>query len=213
MAGGAGNDTYIVDAAGDVVTEGPNKGADLIKSAVTCVLAPNVEKLTLTGTGTINGTGNVLANAITGNSTANTLSGGANNDVLNGKGGNDVLRGGAGNDTLTGGVGQDKFDFNYALDAATNVDRITDFNAVDDVIRLDDDFFVGIGPAGKVLAATAFQSGTVNVAQDADVRVIYNSGTGKLFFDSDGAGGVTATYFATLTGAPAITAADFFIIA
>src|SRR5262249_958261 len=50
----------------------------------------NVENLTLTGTGDINGTGNVLANVITGNSGDNILDGGV---------GADKMIGGAGNDT------------------------------------------------------------------------------------------------------------------
>jgi serralysin len=90
MVGGLGNDTYIVDNAGDVVTEGLNGGTDLIKSSVSWVLDENVEKLTLTGASDIDGTGNALANTLTGNSGANVLDGG--NGV-------DVLAGGLGNDT------------------------------------------------------------------------------------------------------------------
>ena len=59
MAGGAGNDTYVVDSAGDVVTEsasaGHRHGAER-RSRYT--LGANVENLTLTGSGSINGTGN-----------------------------------------------------------------------------------------------------------------------------------------------------------
>jgi Ca2+-binding RTX toxin-like protein len=58
-----------------------------------------VEKLTLTGTSAINGTGNTLDNYLTGNSAANTLTGGAGNDTLNGGTGADKLIGGTGNDT------------------------------------------------------------------------------------------------------------------
>ena len=39
----------------------------------------------------------------------------------------------------------DKFLFNTALNAATNVDTITDMTAGVDIIRLDDAFFAGIG--------------------------------------------------------------------
>jgi hypothetical protein len=42
----------------------------------------NVEKLILTGTAAINGTGNALVNTLTGNSAANTLNGGAGADTL-----------------------------------------------------------------------------------------------------------------------------------
>ena len=74
LAGGAGNDTYVV-SSGDTVTEGSNAGTDTVQSDVTWTLASNVENLTLTGTGVINGTGNTLANILIGNAAANTLSG------------------------------------------------------------------------------------------------------------------------------------------
>jgi len=77
MLGGAGDDIYGVDAAGDVVTEQAGEGSDLVQSSVTYTLGANVENLTLTGTGAINATGNALDNMLTGNSSANVLSGGA----------------------------------------------------------------------------------------------------------------------------------------
>ena len=63
MTGGAGNDTYAVDNAGDVVVEASGEGADTVSSSVTYTLAANVEDLVLTGSANLNGTGNTLANA------------------------------------------------------------------------------------------------------------------------------------------------------
>ena len=77
MQGGAGNDTYLVDNVGDVVTENASEGTDLVQSSVSFTLGTNVDNLTLTGSGNINGTGNGDANVITGNSGNNTLDGGA----------------------------------------------------------------------------------------------------------------------------------------
>jgi Ca2+-binding RTX toxin-like protein len=90
MSGGLGNDTYVVDNPGDVVTEAASAGTDAVSASVTYTLSANVENLTLTGTAAINGTGNSRANVITGNAGNNTLDGGA---------GADTLVGGAGNDT------------------------------------------------------------------------------------------------------------------
>jgi Ca2+-binding RTX toxin-like protein len=108
MIGGLGNDTYLVDSASDVITELASEGTDAVQSSATYTLSANIETLTLTGTGAINGTGNDLANTLTGNSGNNTLTGGAGNDTINGS---------AGNDTMIGGTGDD----NYTVDSASDV--------------------------------------------------------------------------------------------
>eukprot|EP01036_Dinobryon_divergens_P061756 gene61756-biopygen18830 len=90
MEGRTGDDTYVVDNAGDIVREVAGGGYDVVKSSVSYVLGDEVEDLTLTGAAAINGTGNANANRLTGN---------AGNNVLDGGAGTDVMRGGAGNDT------------------------------------------------------------------------------------------------------------------
>lgn len=103
MLGGTGNDIYVVDDAGDIVSEaaGTTGGVDTIQSNITYslvdtddtgTLGANVENLTLTGSNHINATGNTLKNRITGNDGNNSLDGGA---------GIDTLAGGLGNDTYT----------------------------------------------------------------------------------------------------------------
>ena len=109
MLGGTGNDTYIVDNTGDVVTENTDEGTDIVQSSVTYTLSANVENLTLTGTASINGTGNDLNNIITGNTGNNVLSGLAGNDTLTGSSGNDTLNGGLGSDVMTGNAGNDTY--------------------------------------------------------------------------------------------------------
>jgi VCBS repeat-containing protein len=108
MSGGYGNDTYVVDDAGDVVTEGVNRGTDTVQSSIDYTLTDNVENLTLTGTEDLHGTGNTLNNVITGNSGDNALDGKAGNDTINAGDGNDTLLGGDGNDSLNGGAGSDQ---------------------------------------------------------------------------------------------------------
>ena len=67
MAGGLGNDIYVVDNAGDVVSEAAGAGTDTVRSSVSHTLGANVENLVLTGVAAINGTGNALNNSLTGN--------------------------------------------------------------------------------------------------------------------------------------------------
>lgn len=81
LTGGDGNDTYIVDNAGDIVTEGADEGTDTVLSSVTWTLGSNFENLTLTGSGSIDGTGNAANNTLTGNEGVNTLTGGDGDDT------------------------------------------------------------------------------------------------------------------------------------
>ena len=90
LSGQGGNDTYVVDSTGDTVLESFGGGIDRVRAGISYTLAANVENLTLTGTGAIDGTGNGLANAITGNAAANRLRGGVGNDTLDGAGGDDT---------------------------------------------------------------------------------------------------------------------------
>lgn len=107
MSGGAGNDVYVVDNVGDAVLENAGEGEDTVRSSITYVLPQNVEHLTLTGSGAINGTGNSLNNTLTGNAGANVLDGGD---------GDDFIDGGAGADTMIGGMGDDSYVVNMVTD-------------------------------------------------------------------------------------------------
>jgi len=90
MSGGLGNDVYVVDSTGDVVSEAANGGTDLVRSFVSRSLGVNQENLTLLGASSINGSGNADNNVLTGNAAANTLNGLAGNDTMAGGGGNDI---------------------------------------------------------------------------------------------------------------------------
>ncbi len=206
MLGKGGDDLYIVDASGDVASESANRGTDTVRSSVTYRLRRNVEKLTLTGTAAINGEGNEHDNSITGNSAGNVLEGKAGLDTLNGKDGNDRLLGGDGNDTLVGGLGQDTFEFNAPLDESINVDRITDFNPSDDVMRLGGAFFPTLTSAGT-LQASAFLAAAV--ADDLSDRILYDPATGILRYDADGTGATAPVQFGRLAAGLAVTNADF----
>ena len=49
-------------------------------------------------------------------------------------------------------------------------------------------------------------------AADATDRIIYNSGTGNLFFDQDGTGAAAQVLFADLATGLALTNNDFFVV-
>lgn len=140
MRGGIGNDVYTVDDIGDIVIEEIGGGADAVYTRLDrYVLSANVEKLVLTGTANLAGTGNGLNNTLVGNDGANvlygldgadTLNGGLGNDTLYGGDGNDTLNGGAGADTMHGGMGDDV----YYVDSNDDIVK-EDMNSGIDTVR------------------------------------------------------------------------------
>jgi Ca2+-binding RTX toxin-like protein len=206
MFGGDDSDTYVVDNIGDVVDEsGSTGGADTIRSSIafdlrSAAVIGDVERLTLTGATAGFARGNNLDNLIIGSTAANSLAG---------FDGMDILRGGLGNDVLNGGNDADTFVFNTALNATTNRDTIQAFNPAEDVIHLENAIFTKLG-APRNLPAGFLKKG-VN-ATDANDFIVYNPANGQLSHDKDGNGAGLKVLFATLSGAPNITAADFVII-
>lgn len=146
--------------------------------------------------------GTAFADSLTGNSVANTFKA---------DGGNDMLAGGLGNDTLLGGSGKDTFFFNTTLNASSNVDRIQDFNVADDTIRLENAIFTAISGTGTLTAAQ-FVKNSSGTAADASDRIIYETDTGKLFYDSNGSAAGGSVHFVTIGTNLSLTAADFFIV-
>ena len=197
LQGYAGNDSYVVDTQGDVVVEGAGEGSrDVVFARVSYTLGAGqqIEVLsTISGSATtaIDLTGNELANELYGNNGAN------------------VLNGGLGADYLMGNGGADTFAFTTALGGG-NVDQIADF-----VVGVDKILLGGAG--GEPFAALAsgtLRAGTLVLgaaAADADDYLIYNSATGALLFDADGAGGAAAVQFATLGTGLSLTVADFLV--
>lgn len=220
LIGGAGNDTYIVDSAADVVVEAAGGGIDLVKSGISFSLAAfgEVEHLTLTGSAALNGTGNAGANTLTGNSGANVLQGSGGNDTLIGNGGNDTLAGGKGADQLSGGLGADVFRFDTApekLNGSAVVDTITDFSLSQaDRVELSSQAFTaltGSAVSGGLLAAGAFLASASGTATTSAQRILYNSSTGALSYDSDGSGATAAQAFAKLAAGLALTSSQFLV--
>lgn len=119
LVGGRGSDEYYVDNAGDVIIENAtDSGDDKVYSSVSYSLPNGVESLTLTGSLSINATGNDMSNRLIGNDGANQLIG---------NGGDDYLNGGVGVDTMSGGAGDDRYEVADAGDTVIeNVAEGTD---------------------------------------------------------------------------------------
>ncbi|WP_146348403.1 M10 family metallopeptidase C-terminal domain-containing protein [Phaeobacter marinintestinus] len=136
---------------------------------------------------------------LTGNDTGNVLIGGDGDDMING---------GLGTDYLRGDAGADGFMFN--TDLADNIDTIADFSVGEDTIHLNNAIFSGLEVGA--LAASAFTANLTGEAETSDTRIIYQTDTGNLYYDTDGLGGAAAVQFATLTGTPALTQDDFVVV-
>lgn len=77
-----------------------------VSAAVNTIMAVNDVELTLTGSGNLSATGNMLDDIITANSGSDTLIAGSGSDTLISGAGNDTLMGGSGNDIFQFGAGQ-----------------------------------------------------------------------------------------------------------
>jgi Ca2+-binding RTX toxin-like protein len=210
LDGGVGNDVYYADKF-DIIVD--SAGVDtLITSLDVFILtdASNIENLTY-GTGDTLLIGNNLNNVITGNANSgfNNLYGRNGSDTIIGGGPEDDLFGGAGNDVLTGGTGPDWFYFDTALNAKTNLDRITDFShGQEDTIGLNTIIFTQFFTNDtSPISAGNFVVGTK--ALDANDYLIYNKGT--LYYDADGFGKGKAVAFAKFDGLPTLDYTDFSI--
>ncbi|ESQ89091.1 hypothetical protein ABAC460_13560 [Asticcacaulis sp. AC460] len=129
LRGGKGNDTYLVDNAGDLLYEDADEGIDTIVSSITFEMTyfhHQFENITLTGS----------AYSAKGNSRDNVLTGTSGNNYLDGVGGNDTLIGGDGDDYYVvsgadviieaenGGTDQVSADSSYVL-TGTAIENLT----------------------------------------------------------------------------------------
>ena len=167
LRGGAEDDTYTVDSAGDQVVEQPNQGTDqgtdIVYSSVTFTLDANVENLTLTGSGNINGTGNGLGNTIIGNAGSNVLTGGS---------GEDILDGGAGADTMDGGARDDSYKMENVADQV-----VEQANQGTDIVYSSVTFTLGDNVENLTLTGNGAITGTGNELNNI---LTGNSGNSKL---------------------------------
>ncbi|HEX5360789.1 MAG TPA: hypothetical protein VFW49_06855, partial [Fluviicoccus sp.] len=148
LVGGIGNDVYVVDHAQDQILENPGEGTDTVRAILSWTLGTNLESLILTGTESINGSGNAAANTLTGN---------IGNNMLYGLEGNDILNGDAGADTLAGGLGDDI----YVVDSVTDmlIEQVGDGT---DTVQASVSFTLDIGLENLALTGAGNINGTGN---------------------------------------------------
>jgi Ca2+-binding RTX toxin-like protein len=130
------------------------------------------------------------------------------NDVLTGTSGDDLLDGRQGKDKLIGGEGADIFQFSTKPNAK-NWDAIVDFESGEDELHLVRSAFKGIGKKG-MLSEKAFAEG--KEATTAAHRIVYDEGTGTIWFDKDGAGRAGAVKIAKIGAGLELSHTDFWIV-
>ena len=226
LSGGQGNDALQGGDGAD--TADYSEKVELVAvtlngSTISEVTVGGAVEDKITGVENINGgsgndliTGDGFINRLVGNAGDDRIGGGDGNDLLFGSLGRDRLAGGAGNDELHGGEGSDilrggadsdTFFFDTRL-GKNHIDKIKDFAPVVDTIALEHDVFTTLKLG--VLKGKFFHAGSE--AHDADDRVIYDEGTGALYYDRDGTGGAVQVQFARLNAHLGIDASDFLIV-
>ncbi|MCC1494430.1 calcium-binding protein [Cognatishimia sp. F0-27] len=108
LRGGAGDDLYLLDSDEIFVAEEPGGGTDFVLAWSDFHISdPDIENLSLRGSGSFRGAGNASGNRIEGNVGDNALFGFSGNDELTGGAGDDKIFGSFGVDTITGDDGDD----------------------------------------------------------------------------------------------------------
>jgi Ca2+-binding RTX toxin-like protein len=160
MAGGLGNDDYYVDNVADAVVEALNAGTDRVLSSVTYTLPANVERLRLTGSDAIDGTGNDL---------------------------NNYIWAGTGNNRLDGGTGTDTVDYYYSngvvtVSLATTAAQATGGSGSDNLLNFEN-------LTGSNYADTLTGSGSANVLNGRFGSDTLTGGLGSdIFYFADALG-------------------------
>jgi serralysin len=188
--GGAGNDTLTGEDGNDYLYG--NAGEDDLNG----------------------GEGNDL---LDGGAQVDTLNGGADNDELFGGGAADVINGGTGDDFIEGGAGRDRLsggaddDIYYYASTAHGRDRVLDFNSDQDQFHFKASAF-GVEGGYDVVAGETFIANNNPTAQTNEATVLYDTDSGRLFYDEDGTGGGAAILIATIRGAPSVGDDDIIFV-
>jgi fibronectin-binding autotransporter adhesin len=207
ISGGGGNNELLMTSPGTVAAGG-------VTGVETYVLANGTANtLTLTNANFTGVTGSTIT--VSGGNGGNIVSAvgvaapdriivyaGAGADVLTGGPGNDIFYSG-GDTTMTGGAGANQFVF-----SAPGTNTIADFTASDEIFFSNTGFNLGLSGTG-ILPAGLFTSNSTGAFTSTTPGFVYDTADGKLFYSAVGTTATEKQVF-TLTGAPALTAAELF---
>lgn len=228
LIGGAGNDQFHIDAwlsasGRDVVIGGD--GADTLYFYAEGNVVVNLETQTASATQPNGDFFMVDLHSIEGYVHAGFggahITGSSGDDSLSGGGGNDTIISGAGNDTVSGNFfGDDLYIFN-AAPGEENADLLTGFTRHEfegfDTVVLDSSVMPELGAIGDFSAEDErfYAAADATGGAETDDRVVYDTDSGRLYYDADGSGEGEAQLLATVTTYELFTgfeAGDFAVI-
>jgi Ca2+-binding RTX toxin-like protein len=165
----------------------------------------DLERLNLTGTGSVDGTGNSLDNIVKGNRSDNVLKGWSGDDIVRGEAGSDAIMGGSGKDSLYGGYHADTFIFRSLEEAGIWGERdvIRDFTRnydAMDLSQIDANTGVAGNQSFRFIESDLFNKVAGELRQD---------GSGILRGDVDGDG--TTDFQIELANGVALSETDFLL--
>ncbi|WP_247896455.1 calcium-binding protein [Azospirillum argentinense] len=211
LRGGAGNDTLQGSRGADLLVGGA--GIDTVDYSHSIFGGVTVDLATGIGSGSnaegdrLSGIENVIGSSdsdiLIGNAAANRLEGGGGYDTLYGGDGDDTLIGGGGHTLMFGGDGADTFRLGFYEWGTYSLD---DFESGVDRIELEGWTF---GLPDGALAPGVF---ALDMATDADDRIIFDSMRSSLFYDADGNGSGAAVMIASFNSGTSLSAADIVVV-
>ncbi len=182
MNGGMGDDIYVIDDAGDQITEFGGGGVDTVMASISYTLGSGIENLMLTGTASINATGNDGDNYIWGNVGRNILSGGAGNDTIATAVGVAAIKVDSGFDQIIGGSGNDTlvlagFQSDYRLLTADGRTFLVAARGATEVSGIEQAGFFGSATQSfsNVLSSTTAFDALSYIAGYSDLRAVYGT--------------------------------------
>ncbi len=204
MTGGAGSDSILGGTGADVLRGGSDGDALRGGGGGDEIRGGGGNDFQYAGPGNDSLYGGPGSDTSRGGPDADVIRSGGGNDTVYGGAGNDTLFGGPGMDVMTGGGDADRFVFNAA--GAESADTLIDFITGVDKIVLDPAVFMML--AGGINTGN-FISAVGAAALDSNDYLVYDTASGKLYYDADGSEDGAAAVFAQVAAGTPMAFSDF----